>query len=177
MRANKRITGSGAGGARWDRAKKAWSLVFLLFLLAGAWGEDRLDVTDQGYFLPGNPPTLVPGPYFATWVAYHDGLRISEPDFYRILGRDEMAKEAESWSGTKAWLGWGGLAIIGAGLATGLTTGFVAGQKAGDMPFYTSLASISVGGGLWIAYLAMGFNFRPFDEAQRMADDYNASHK
>ena len=159
------------GGA----GKRIIIVAVLACMLAGAWGQDHLDVTDEGHFVPGNPPVLVPGWYFATWVPYLNGERISEADFYRIVGRDEMATHAEVWLRKKEVLGWGGLAVIGTGLAAALAEGLVMGHAAGDAPFYTSTAALTLGSSLWIGYLAMGFNFRPFDEARGMAEDFNAA--
>ncbi|MDA8410233.1 MAG: hypothetical protein M0001_07570 [Treponema sp.] len=140
--------------------------------------EDRLDVTDEGRFVPGDPPVLVGGGQpFATWEAYHNGVRISEPDFYHILGDDRLASEAKTWLAWKKGLGWGGLGVIAGGLATGVAASLIFATKAGDLPFYASAGSIAMGGGLWVAFLSIGFNYTPLDEARRMADDYNASHK
>lgn len=144
-------------------------------MAAGA--QDRLDVTDEGHFEPGNPPLFVGSPPYATWTAYHNGVLVSEPDFYRILGQDDLAKRAESWKVVKTGLGWGGLGTITAGLSASLITFLVMGREgAGDMPFYSAAASVATGGGLWIAYLALGFNFRPLSEAREMADAYNSAH-
>ena len=156
-------------------AKRFFIATALICAFAGAWGQDYLDMTDEGHFVPGNPPVLVPGWYFATWVPYLDGQRISEADFYRAVGRDEMASKAEIWHRKKERLGWGGLAVIGTGLATALAESLVMGHSAGDAPFYTSAAALTLGSSLWIGYLAMGFNFRPLDEAQGMAADFNAA--
>ena len=165
------------GGNPESATKKPLAFVFIFCTLLAVAAEDRLDVTDEGHFVPGNPPVLVAGDAYATWVAYHNGLRISEPDFYRILGEDDLALQAEAWQARKKFLGWAGLGVIGGGLAASLGMALFAGTKAGDLPFYSSAGAIATGGSLWIAFLAMGFNFQPLDEAQRMAEDYNAAHK
>lgn len=149
-------------------------LALLLLLLPSlAAAEDRLDVTDEGSYLPGDPPLFVPGPPFATWVPYRDGRRISEAEFYRILGYEEMGKEAGAWRTRKTILGWAGLGSLGLGLGAALLTGFLGGDRVGDLPFYLGSASLAAGGGLWIGYLSMGFNFRPYAEAQKLAAAYN----
>jgi len=146
-------------------------------LALGATAQDRLEVTDEGRYLGTDPPVFVPAPVFATWVAYHDGKRISEPDFYRILGEEDLATSAEAWLVWKKGLGWGGLGVIGTGLAAAIATELVGRGGAGDLPFFTALGSIVGGGGLWIAYFSLGFNYEKLDFARMRAEEYNAKRK
>ena len=157
--------------------KKSVLFCLLASLLLAVWSQDRLDVTDEGHFLPGSPPQFVAGPAFATWVAYHNGIKISEPEFYRLVGDQVLASNAEIWQAWKGRLGWGGLGVIGTGIVSAVATGLLLGDRAGDLPFYIGAASLSFGGVLWVGYFSLGFNYRPFSDALRMAEDYNTSHK
>ena len=52
------------------------------------------------------------GGFVSTWVPYHNGLAVSEPSFYRIIGDWNTAAKAQTWQNWKYGFAWTGVGII-----------------------------------------------------------------
>ncbi|MBM3330431.1 hypothetical protein FJY68_01110 [candidate division WOR-3 bacterium] len=109
------------------------------------------------------------------WKGFRGGLPVSEAEFYRTAGYNDIAEKAESRKGTSDCLTWGGLGTCIAGLALLVVAAVKVGESGEGQP---GLAIAGVGGALGgltveLIGVSMRGHLTPASFAVRVAEEYN----
>jgi hypothetical protein len=154
--------------------------LIVLFTLAVACtisgiAEDRLDIMVNNQFIGTMNYGFMSGGFVSTWVPYHNGLAVSEPSFYRIIGDWNTAAKAQTWQNWKYGFAWTGVGIILAACAGSIL--YYA--KTNDPDGSIGIIGLGTGAGLIPVTVAICFgqNFRPLPYAVHLAQKYNTANQ
>ena len=158
--------------------KKLLVVCFLLLSSLSIWSEDRIDIVLQVGVSGGIYKGIASTPN-VPWVPYHNGVQITEPSLYSILGDNETALKAHQWKREKTILGWGGLGFVLVGCGLVAADILIDPNEATPGPLALSgFAAMGLGAPtLWIWDISLGYNFRPYIYIQHLADKYNFENK